>query len=82
MNITPSTIYWISVLNNLVSGAVILVVLSGIACAFLLFAFLTEYDDDDRLRIKKLLKISFASLPRRWRRAFSRRARIHARPCM
>ena len=58
MNITPSTIYWISVLDNVASTASILAFGSIIASAFLLVAYFTAYEDDSRLTIKKLLKIN------------------------
>ena len=47
MNITPSTIYWISVLDDMLCVAVTLAILSGIAGVIMLVAYFVSYDDEE-----------------------------------
>lgn len=56
MNITPSTIYWISVLDNVADCAAILAVGSAIASTILLCLACTAFDDDPIQCAKKSLK--------------------------
>lgn len=55
MNITPSTIYWISVLDSMLGVAVMIAILSGIAGVIMLFAYSLSYDDEEIACLKRLL---------------------------
>ena len=57
MNITPSTIYWISVLDSILGVAVLIAILSGIAAIILMPMAATE-DEDEPSLIKKWLAIA------------------------
>ena len=55
MNITPSTIYWISVLNDALGVAILLAVLSGITCVIMLSAYVISQDEENERKFKKVL---------------------------
>jgi hypothetical protein len=57
MNITPSTIYWISVLDSMLGVAVLLAILSGFAVVILAVINAGE-DEDGPTLIKKTLALS------------------------
>ena len=57
MNITPSTIYWIRVLDSMLGVAVLLAILSGIAGIILAVMNVVE-DEDGPTLIKKTLALS------------------------
>lgn len=55
MNITPSTIYWISVLDDMLCVAVTLAILSGIAGVIMLVAYFVSYDEEIACSLRRLL---------------------------
>lgn len=55
MNITPSTIYWISVLDSMLGVAVIIAILSGIAGVIMLVAYFVSFDEEIACSLKRLL---------------------------
>lgn len=55
MNITPSSIYWIGVLDNMLCVAAVSAMLSGIACAIILAAYAFSVDEEEERKSKKAL---------------------------
>ena len=55
MNITPSTIYWISVLDSMLGVAVMIAILSGLAGVIMLVAYFVSCDEEIECRLKRLL---------------------------
>ena len=47
MNITPSTIYWISVLDSMLGVAVLIAILSWIAGVIMLVAYFVSHDEEE-----------------------------------
>ena len=59
MNITPSTIYWISVLDDMLCVAVTLAILSGIAGVIMLVAYFVSYNEEEiACSIRRLLAVT------------------------
>lgn len=55
MNITPSSIYWISVLDNMLCVAAVSAILSGIACGIMLAAYAFSVNEEEERKFKKAL---------------------------